>query len=171
MSAFRVPVGIAHVLVLPPFQRRGIASRVYEKIYDNYRENEARCFEVMTEDAADDFQKVQDIIHSKVILDALKELSQTETKLSFKALPNAVNQPTQIKEAQLSKAQILHLAKVLKLPSRVILQINDLLVYSRLEKDNEAVKTEFRLTIKRRLYLRCMNAYPELFVGARERLA
>ena len=66
---------ISQVLVLPPFQRRGIASRVYEKIYDNYRENEARCFEVMTEDAADEFQKVQDITHSKVMLDALKELS------------------------------------------------------------------------------------------------
>ena len=81
-----------------------------------------------------------------------------------------IDNPSQIKEAQLSKAQILHLAKLLKLPPRVILQINDLLVYSRLDNSKEAVKTEFRLTIKRRLYLRCMSAYPELFVGARERL-
>ena len=47
----------------------------------------------MTEDAADEFQKVQDITHSKVMLDALKELSQTESKLSFKAIPNAVSNP------------------------------------------------------------------------------
>ena len=44
-------------------------------------------------------------------------------------------------------------------------------MYSRLDKKNEAVMTEFRLTLKRRLYLRCMSAYPELFVGARERLS
>ena len=161
---------VSQVLVLPPYQRRGIASRVYEQIYNNYRLKEPRCFQVMTEDAADDFQKVMDIIHSKTILDALKELSQTEPKLKFNPIPNVVNEPNHIKEAQLSKSQILHLAKVLKLPTRVILQINDLLIYSRLDKANKAVETEFRLTIKRRLYLRCINAYPELFIGARERL-
>ena len=59
----------------------------------------------------------------------------------------------------------------MKLPTRVILQINDLLVYSKLDTNNQAVMTEFRLTIKRRLYIRCMNAYPELFTGARERLS
>ena len=68
---------ISQVLVLPPYQRRGIASRVYELIYNEYRLNDPRCFQVMTEDAADDFQKVQDIVHSKAILDCLKELSQT----------------------------------------------------------------------------------------------
>ena len=124
----------------------------------------------MTEDAAEEFQKVMDIVHSKVMLDALKEFSQTEAKLAFKAIPNVVNQPPQIKEAQLSKNQINHLSKVLKLPYRVIVQINDLLVFSRLDQKNEAVKTEFRLTLKRRLYLRCMSAYPELFVGARDRI-
>lgn len=161
---------ISQVLVLPPYQRKGIASRVYEQIYNEYRLNTPHCFQVMTEDAADDFQKVQDITHSKIILNALKEQSQADSKLSFKAMPDAIDKQSQIKDAQLSKAQILHLAKLLKLPSRVILQINDLLVYSRLTGSNEAVKAEYRLTIKRRLYLRCMNAYPELFVGARERL-
>lgn len=57
----------------------------------------------MTEDAADDFQKVMDIIHSKAMLDALKELSQTESKLKFKAIPDVVNEPSHVKEAQLSK--------------------------------------------------------------------
>ena len=37
------------------------------------------------------------------MLDALKELSQTEPKLKFKAIPNEVNESNHIKEAQLSK--------------------------------------------------------------------
>ena len=76
-----------------------------------------------------------------------------------------------MKDCQFSKAQVLHLAKILKLPTRVILQINDLIVYSKLDTKNQAVMTEFRLTLKRRLYIRCMNNYPELFTGARERLS
>ena len=65
----------------------------------------------------------------------------------------------------------MYLSKLLKLPTRVILQINDLIVYSKLDSKNEAIMREYRLTIKRRLYIRCMNAYPELFTGARERLS
>ena len=77
--------------MLPPYQRRGIASRVYEQIYDEYRQNTPHCFQVMTEDAADDFQKVQDITHSKIIVASLKELSQTDSKLSFKAMPDVID--------------------------------------------------------------------------------
>ena len=65
----------------------------------------------------------------------------------------------------------MYLSKLLKLPTRVILQINDLIVYSKLDIKNEVIMKEYRLTIKRRLYIRCMNAYPELFTGARDRLS
>jgi ribosomal protein S18 acetylase RimI-like enzyme len=49
---------ISQVLVLPPYQRRGIASRMYEMVFSHYRLHEPKCFEVLVEDAADEFQKV-----------------------------------------------------------------------------------------------------------------
>lgn len=60
---------ISQVLVLPPFQRQGIASSMYSQVYQHYRENSHSCFEIIVEDAADDFQKVQDIVNAKVLLD------------------------------------------------------------------------------------------------------
>lgn len=40
---------------MPSYQRRGIASRVYDMIYTEYRENDNKCFQLMVEDAAEDF--------------------------------------------------------------------------------------------------------------------
>jgi ribosomal protein S18 acetylase RimI-like enzyme len=45
---------ISQVLVLPPFQRRGIASAMYQMVFDLYRQ-EPKCFQIVVEDAADDF--------------------------------------------------------------------------------------------------------------------
>jgi histone acetyltransferase 1 len=57
-NAEKMRLKISQVLVLPPFQRNGIATQLYETVYDNYKENEPRCFEIIVEDAADDFQKI-----------------------------------------------------------------------------------------------------------------
>lgn len=40
--------------MLPPYQRQGLASTLYELIYQHYLE-EPKCFELVVEDAADDF--------------------------------------------------------------------------------------------------------------------
>ena len=69
---------VSQVLVLPTYQRRGIASRVYDLIYAEYRENDSRCFQLMVEDAADDFQKLQDISHAKILRRTLQDLSQEQ---------------------------------------------------------------------------------------------
>ena len=55
LTADQFRMKTSQVLVLPPFQRRGIASRLYGAIYNDYRHKQPHCFEVMTEDAADEF--------------------------------------------------------------------------------------------------------------------
>lgn len=55
LSMDRYRTKVSQVLVLPPYQRRGIASRVYELIYKEYRINDSRCFQLMVEDAAEEF--------------------------------------------------------------------------------------------------------------------
>ena len=67
LSFDRYRTKVSQVLVLPPYQRRGIASRIYELIYTEYREKDSRCFQLMVEDAAEEFQKVQDICHARVL--------------------------------------------------------------------------------------------------------
>mmetsp|Transcript_35427 Transcript_35427/g.43309 ORF Transcript_35427/g.43309 Transcript_35427/m.43309 type:complete len:103 (-) Transcript_35427:593-901(-) len=71
LSFDRCRTKVSQVLVLPPYQRRGIASRVYDLIYTEYRENDSRCFQLMVEDAAEDFQKLQDISHAKFLKETL----------------------------------------------------------------------------------------------------
>ena len=80
LSMDRYRTKVSQVLVLPSYQRRGIASRVYELIYREYRLNDPRCFQLMVEDAAEDFQKVQDICQAKVMLEYLAELSGQESE-------------------------------------------------------------------------------------------
>jgi len=64
------------------------------------------------------------------------------------------------------------LSKALKLPARVVLQINDLLIYVRMPSQDGAagpacqVWTDFRLAIKRRFFSRCQHMFP----GASQKL-
>ena len=55
LSSSRVRTKVSQVLVLAPFRRQGIASKVYALVYKEYREKDGRCFELMVEDSADDF--------------------------------------------------------------------------------------------------------------------
>ena len=85
---------ISQVLVLPPYQRRGIASRMYEAVFNHYRLKEPKCFEVLVEDAADEFQKVQDVVNSKVLVEALKQKG--------KQIPGKIQTSEEILQLQLS---------------------------------------------------------------------
>lgn len=69
--ALKFRLKISQVIVLTPYQRRGIATRMYELIYQYYLTKKTSCFELIVEDAADDFQKVQDIINSKILVEKL----------------------------------------------------------------------------------------------------
>lgn len=61
------------------------------------------------------------------------------------------------------------LSELIKLPGSIVLRLNDLLIYSRLAK-NPNVEKEYRICVKKRLYIRCMNSYAELFRGSKEKV-
>ena len=96
----------------------------------------------------------------------LGELSkETGHSRAFHAIPAAIVTGEEVKERQLDLSQIKKLSGLLKLPSRVILQINDLLVHSRLPEQgqtaaNSPAWTEFRMAVKRRFYVRCHHLFP-----------
>ena len=67
------------------------------------------------------------------MLSTLDQLSkESGHSRAFHALPTAIMTGEEVKERQLDLVQIKKLSGLLKLPPRVILQINDLLVHSRL---------------------------------------
>ena len=120
----------------------------------------------MVEDAAEDFQKVQDICHAKIMHSTLAQLStEAGHPKGYHALPSTITTAEEVKDRQLNLAQIKHLSALLKLPPRIILQINDLLIHSRLPESQDgpqgrAAWTEFRLTVKKRFYIRCQHLFP-----------
>ena len=80
----------------------------------------------MVEDAAEEFQKVQDICLSRALARELTSLSETgvtkeESKIEFHKLPEKITTTAQVTQAQLNKDQVRHLATVLKLHPTVIL--------------------------------------------------
>lgn len=56
------------------------------------------------------------------------------------------------------------------MPVNNVFRLNDMLLYTKLDHKNEAIMREYRLQLKRRLYIRCMRSYAELFVGKHEEL-
>ena len=88
----------------------------------------------MVEDAADEFQKVQDVCHARIMHATLARLSSDNTS-GFHAMNGPFTTAEQVRLRQLSLAQVNELGRLLKLPPRVILQINDLLIFSRLGQD------------------------------------
>lgn len=87
-SAEKMRMKISQVLVMPPFQRQGIASSLYRMVYDMYRLNNEKCFEIIVEDAADDFQRIQDIVNSEVLLQTFTQYQRT--------IPNVIQTPAQV---------------------------------------------------------------------------
>lgn len=77
ITAIKFRSRISQVLVLPPYQKKGLGSQLYRSIYNFYTENSPHCFQLTVEDSADDFQRLQDTCNVKVYLDANKELVTT----------------------------------------------------------------------------------------------
>jgi histone acetyltransferase 1 len=87
-NAEKMRMKISQVLVMPPFQRQGIASALYRMVYDMYRLNNEKCVEIIVEDAADDFQRIQDIVNSEVLLKTFTQYQRT--------IPNVIQTPAQV---------------------------------------------------------------------------
>ncbi len=76
----------------------------------------------MVEDAADDFQKAQDISNSKLLVELLKE----------KGMPKQFKISADVNNWQLTVAQANQIAKQIKLPTNLVYRLYDLVLFSRL---------------------------------------
>ena len=82
-------------------------------------------------------------------------------------MPSKIVSNADVLGAQLTVAEAKMLALKTKLPVNSIYRLNDLLMFAHLDF---AVEREYRLCMKRRLYIRCMRAYAELFTGKKQEL-
>lgn len=58
---------LAQIFILPTHQGRGLGTKLYEEVYKYYL-NSDKCYELIVEDANDNFQRVQDLVNSKYLL-------------------------------------------------------------------------------------------------------
>jgi GNAT superfamily N-acetyltransferase len=58
---------LALAFILPDYQKGGLGSKMYEEVYRYYLD-QPKCYQLIVEDASDNFQKVQDIINSKILI-------------------------------------------------------------------------------------------------------
>lgn len=95
---------------------------MYEIIYQYYVQQQPNCFEIVVEDAADDFQKVQDITNAKMLVELLKE----------KGMPKQFKTSADVINWQLTVVQAKQIAKQMKLPTNLVYRLYDLVMFARL---------------------------------------
>ena len=83
--------------------------------------------------------------------------------------------PDQIREAYklVNISTLNELSSSTKLPINTIQRLIDLIIYSNMEGplSNPAIHRVYRLIVKKRLFIRCMKCYGELFRGTKEVLS
>ncbi|CRK89279.1 CLUMA_CG003038, isoform A [Clunio marinus] len=57
---------VSQFLILPPFQRKGIGSKLLQTIYKHYQNNEKVC-DITVEDASEDFQRLRNTIDARML--------------------------------------------------------------------------------------------------------
>jgi GNAT superfamily N-acetyltransferase len=155
---------LALFFILPPYQGLGLGSKLYAALYKHYRQH-ANCYELIVEDANEDFQLVQDIVNSRVLLSQDSYLCQI--KEQSKGLLHSPEQVTTLMNED--QTQFKQLSTQLKLPLPILQRLRDLVVFSALESEacNPAVHRAFRLSVKRRLYQMMARQQTDQFKGKR----
>ena len=59
---------VSQFLILPPFQRKGVGSKLLETIYKHFQSQENVC-DLTVEDAGEDFQRLRNTIDSRMLKD------------------------------------------------------------------------------------------------------
>jgi len=72
---------ISQMLVLPPYQRRGLGSQLLETVYKNYL-SDAKVIDITVEDPSDNFVRLRDFVDTKNCL-KLKEFEKSEVLNGF----------------------------------------------------------------------------------------
>lgn len=87
-----------------------MGSKLYERIIEHYLV-EPKCYEVIVEDANDEFQRVQDIVNSKLVLKYHPRLNAL-----LKSKNGFLHADTDVKEAMtISVPELVNLSKTMKL--------------------------------------------------------
>ena len=122
---------ISQFLILAPFQRRGIGSRLLEAIYCHYK-NDTKVFDITVEDPSDNFTRIRDFIDSKNC-QKLKSFSEENLKKGFTK--------EMAEEAQ----------KELKISQKQSRRVYEILRFRCTDKSNAEEYKAFRLDVKQRL--------------------
>jgi hypothetical protein len=107
-------------------------------------------------------------VNAQTYLLANKELSSL---LKSQPLENLIFTEAAFNRTILNRKQLTHFSKELKLPENIILRLNDLLVYASLDHrgpKKELLTRIFRLSIKKRYYIKSVRDYIQLFKGFEE---
>ena len=136
-----------------------MGSKLYERIIEHYLV-EPKCYEVIVEDANDEFQRVQDIVNSKLVLRYHPRLNAL-----LKSKNGFLHTDADVTEAMtISVPELVKLSKTMKLSNQVVSRLIDLVVYSSMESSalNAKLHNTYRIQVKKRLYLRCLKVYPDM---------
>jgi histone acetyltransferase 1 len=122
---------VAQFLILPPFQRKGIGSKLLQTIYQHYQPLENVC-DITVEDASEDFQRLRNTIDARLLKD-LPAFGASNLQTGFSP-----------KMAQEAKDKF----KINPKQSRIIYEI---LRLGATNTENQADYKAYRLEVKKRL--------------------
>ena len=72
---------VSQFLILPPFQRKGIGSKLLQKVYKHFQSQDDVC-DITVEDASEDFQRLRNTIDARMLKD-LPSFSAENLKQGF----------------------------------------------------------------------------------------
>ena len=133
---------VSQFLVLPPFQRKGVGSRLLQKIYKHFRD-EVKVCDITVEDASEDFQRLRNTIDARMLKD-LPAFSATSLKKGFTT--------EMAKEAK-------EKFKINPKQSRIIYEI---LRLGATDTNNKADYKDYRLSVKKRLNMNYLKEKRDL---------
>jgi len=72
-----------------------------------------------------------------------------------------------VPQTVLSTQQVREFARVMKLPEKIILRLNEIVVYAALDSGptKDQLERAFRMEVKKRYYLTCLRDYMYIFKG------
>ena len=95
----------------------------------------------------------------------IKENKALAELLRKQPFQNVITSDKVIPQTLLSKQQVRDFSRTLKVPEKIILRLNEIIVYSALDTGpmKDQVEKAFRIEVKKRYYLTCVRDYLHLF--------
>lgn len=122
---------ISQMLVLPPFQKLGLATQLVETIYKFYQ-SQKNVVDITVEDPSEDFQRLRNFVDARLCIN-LKSFARSEIVKGF------------------NKEMVREAREVLKLNPRQVRKVYELLRLYYTNVHDEKEYRAYRLEVKRRL--------------------